>query len=411
MRCLPSAAVAACRCAKACPNFRAQVGRPSRPTDGILLLYSVGIGPVPATILDSITAFRRHSRFRIWPLNAFYGFPAALRQVRPRVIALHYTMFYDQTRPLEEPFLELLDRCSDSYLIAMFQDEQAYLDRRLELCRRYRVDCVYTMMGPEAAQRTYGAETPASRIVSHIPGYVSDELRERGRALAKPDRARAIDIGYRGRKAPDEWGPAVREKYAIAVGFERRARGSDLRLDIETDEDKRIYGDAWYRFIADCRATLGTESGTEIPWGPEGELLPYRTISPRHLEAAALGSCQILFEGRYSDMLEPMVHYIPLRKDFSNFDEVLARYRDADLRRELTANAHRNLIEDERATYRRFIADFDRNLEQDGVTPYAPGGSRVPMLAAVVAPRPRRRLRALISRMLLRLRAIRGGAG
>ena len=51
----------------------------------------------------------------------------------------------------------------------------------------------------------------------------------------------------------------------------------------------------------------------------------YRTISPRHFEAAAFRICQVLFEGRYSGVLEPMVHYIPLKKDFSNIDEVIRR--------------------------------------------------------------------------------------
>jgi len=67
-------------------------------------------------------------------------------------------------------------------------------------------------------------------------------------------------------------------------------------------------------------------------------------MSPRVFEAAAVRSCQILFEGRYSGILEPMVHYIPLKKDFSNFEEVLRRYRDESIRRELTENAHRDLI-------------------------------------------------------------------
>ena len=50
--------------------------------------------------------------------------------------------------------------------------------------------------------------------------------------------------------------------------------------------------------------------------------IPYRTISPRHFEASALRLCQILLEGKYSGVMRPMVHYIPLKKDFSNFDEV-----------------------------------------------------------------------------------------
>ena len=54
----------------------------------------------------------------------------------------------------------------------------------------------------------------------------------------------------------------------------------------------------------------------------------YRTISPRHFEAAAFRICQVLFEGEYSGVLRPMVHYIPLKKDFSNFDQVVGLIGD-----------------------------------------------------------------------------------
>ena len=109
--------------------------------------------------------------------------------------------------------------------------------------------------------------------------------------------------------------------------------------------------------MANCRCVLGVESG-RVRVRPRGrgarrvlaalvataaesavddlttlprweDVVYYRTISPRHFEAAALRVCQVLFEGRYSGVMEPMRHYIPLRKDFSNFDEV----RRADPRR------------------------------------------------------------------------------
>ena len=92
--------------------------------------------------------------------------------------------------------------------------------------------------------------------------------------------------------------------------------------------------------------------------------MPLRTISPRHFEAAAFGVCQILFEGHYSGAMEPMRHYIPLRKDFSNFDEVIGRFRDESLRRELAANARRDLVDSGNYGYEAFVAGFDRTLEE-----------------------------------------------
>ncbi|MBA2626916.1 MAG: hypothetical protein H0U85_02815 [Gemmatimonadales bacterium] len=97
--------------------------------------------------------------------------------------------------------------------------------------------------------------------------------------------------------------------------------------------------------------------------------IPYRTVSPRHFEAAALRVCQILFEGRYSGVLQPMVHYIPLKKDFSNFADVVRMFRDRELRERIAGNAYRDLIGSGRYSYREFIRDFDERLIGHGMGP------------------------------------------
>jgi len=104
----------------------------------------------------------------------------------------------------------------------------------------------------------------------------------------------------------------------------------------------------------------------------DGKGVSYRTMSPRVFEAAAVRSCQILFEGRYSGILKPMVHYIPLKKDFSNFEEVMRMYRDESLRRELTENCYRDLIASGRYSYREFIRGFDEGLQGAGIKPGIP---------------------------------------
>ena len=58
-------------------------------------------------------------------------------------------------------------------------------------------------------------------------------------------------------------------------------------------------------------------------------------ISSRHFDAIGTETCQILFPGRYNDILEADRHYLCLQADFSNIDDVLARFRDDRLRGEL----------------------------------------------------------------------------
>jgi hypothetical protein len=123
----------------------------------------------------------------------------------------------------------------------------------------------------------------------------------------------------------------------------------------------------------------------------------YRTVSPRHFEAAALRVCQILFEGAYSGILRPLVHYIPLKKDFSNVDEVLRQFRDPDLRRSLTENAHRDLIASGEYSYAKFVEGFDAELVAAGLELGVEDNLSGRVTEAVVRGQRRRRRAARVS--------------
>ncbi len=341
-------------------------GLPDVHAPGVLLLHQVQL-PNSRDILESVRAVRRYSEFPVYSINALYGAPRGLDDLSFDAIVLHYSMFYDEFRPIGDRVRALLERSPETYKVVLFQDEQAYLPQRLEFCERYGIDCVFTLLEPEHAQYVYAPAGP-TRIITHLPGYVSPWLLAAGRRVQRRRAQRPIDIGYRGRRPPIEWGGASQEKYEIAGRFREHAASSGLVLDIETDEDKRIYGRGWPRFIASCKAMLGTESGAELVDPKGGPPVPYRMISPRHFEAAALGTVQILYEGHYSGVLKPMVHYLPLAKDFANFAEVLTRFRDEALRNELAANSIRDLIESGRYSYESFIGTVDAELRSAGLT-------------------------------------------
>ena len=72
--------------------------------------------------------------------------------------------------------------------------------------------------------------------------------------------------------------------------------------------------------------------------------LNLRTISPRHLEAAATRTPQILVEGTYNGSLEAGRHYIPLRTDFSNLPDIVNEVGRGDGHRELAEQAYADLV-------------------------------------------------------------------
>ena len=53
-----------------------------------------------------------------------------------------------------------------------------------------------------------------------------------------------------------------------------------------------------------------------------------QTISPRIFEASAFENTLVLHEGHYEGMLQPDVHYISVKKDYSNVTEVVERMKD-----------------------------------------------------------------------------------
>lgn len=89
---------------------------------------------------------------------------------------------------------------------------------------------------------------------------------------------------------------------------------------------------------------------------PEGDnSLTLTAISPRHLEACATKTCQILIEGDYNGILTPGRHYIELKRDFSNIDEVLDLVKLDKQRAEIAAQAHGDIVESGLYSYRSFV--------------------------------------------------------
>jgi hypothetical protein len=401
------------------------VGRAaSVSVDGVLLVYNRALAPWIAeasTVTEHVRAFARHSRHRIWAVNTDVAFPPGLDRLRFRAVILHYSLFGIGEYALPAEWLHYLD-AADAYKIAFFQDECTRCRQRFAFLDEHEIDCVYTCLEPSEFDKVYGRYTCVPSVVSNVPGYVSDELSGLGARLSAPEGDRGVDVGYRGRPLPASLGRGAAEKHEIGVRFAELARDRGLTLDVETAEAARLYGKDWYRFLANCRCVLGVESGVScfdledevlreherraaagLPVGLEDlETLPrwedvvyYRTISPRHFEAAALRVCQVLYEGRYSGALEPMVHYIPLAKDFSNLDAVLELIRDPDVRRELTENAHRDLIASGDWSYAKLIDRVDETLTGAGATTLPDPAGEAAVRKLLLAGRRRRHARRM----------------
>jgi hypothetical protein len=366
------------------------------PLDAVLVLYHHYPGVNAPTIMDHATSFESHSQYPVISLNTDDGYPQALDDLRFKVIVIHYSLFPGPRYVFGPGFLRYLERATESTKVVFFQDEHHNCLQRFAFIDRYGIEVVYSLLEAPYHEEVYRKHTSATTVRSTLTGYVSDDLVARSAEVFVPDADRTIDVGYRARRLAYYMGRASQEKHEIGERFVSSAAGLGLELDIATGEDSRIYGDAWYKFVAQCRGMLGTEAGTSVfdldgtaqsrvasLLAEEPNLgfeeverrvlheyegkIPYRTVSPRHFEAAAFRVVQILYEGRYNDVLESDVHYLALKKDWSNFDDIMARFADPGVRQAITERAYDDLIASGRYSYRAFVAGFDKHLAELGL--------------------------------------------
>ena len=189
---------------------------------------------------------------------------------------------------------------------------------------------------------------------------------ERFHPAADPE-TRPIDLGYRSDDSPPYLGH--NERRQMAEYFQRHAADLGLRVDASLDPADRLGEADWAAFLNRCRGQLGTEAGGDyfsltdeyrlpviafIAQHPDAAFdeiqarfftgvsraMPLRIISGRNVEAAATKTVQLLLEGEYDGYFRADEHYIPLKKDFSNVTDAVAKFRDRSFCRTLTDNAY-----------------------------------------------------------------------
>lgn len=366
----------------------------STPT--ILLLYHHPLSANAPTIMEHVRSFEKYSQFSIVEVNVSQGFPSHLKKVDFSAIVIHYSVFGSMPFSLANKFKRYISS-SEAKKIYFFQDEMQHVQERFNALNDLGVDAIFTLLH-EGNFNHYLKNTPTKKMVHTLTGYVSDDLIDKSSKYHVPFADRTIDVGYRARKLGYHFGRGAREKSEIAERFLEAVQMRCLKLDISTSEEDRIYGDDWYRFVANCKFMLGVMAGTSIfdftgevkrksdeyltrypdasfAQVQEAVLLPYegnlnyRTISPRLFECAALRVCMVLYRDDYQGILKAGVHYIPLEKDFSNIDVVLRQMRDRSLVDRVIENAYQDLIASGQWHYREFIQQFDQVLIDLGCLP------------------------------------------
>jgi hypothetical protein len=245
-------------------------------------------------------------------------------------------------------------------LVQFFGNEYTLLPEKIAFARDVRADFIASQLPPAASGWLYAA-CDGSKIL-HAPPALNP-------ARFFPNGAvRTVDIGFRGDLYPPSIGDDERNQLLLWARDKAVAQG--LTVDVEFS---RLPAHDWNDFLNRCRGIVGAEAGTRyLQRDNRGERLARRwlrqnpsadvaevarrffaengndvsgkAISSRHFEAAGTRTCQILLEGHYNGILEPSVHYLALRRDWSNLDSVIERFRDESVREALVDRAYRHVL-------------------------------------------------------------------
>ena len=344
------------------------------------------------TLLDHIKSFEKYSRHRIWTFNPRWWLRSRTLDFNEfDVIVVHWSLSLIHDAYLHTRYRDKLTRFQ-GLKVQYIQDDYRWVDRMTAEQRRIGINVLFTLVNPEHFDKIWTPRLPGVRLVSTLPGYVPQELLNRA---FKPMAERDLDIVYRGREVPWWLGRLGQDKVLVGRGVKARAERAGFKVNIAWTEGDRIYGDRWIEFLSNSRTTIGCEGGASItdfdgsieeavlryvrmhPGASFDEVhaailepyegnVPMNVMTPRLFEAAALRTALVLFPGQYSGVLEPWRHYIPLERDFSNFDSVASLIRDGHFLTELTERTYVEVARSPTSSLKGMVEVFDRVLDEEG---------------------------------------------
>jgi hypothetical protein len=294
------------------------------------------------------------------------------------IVLLHSTNA-DSMLPLS--LLESYFKNRRGKLLVLVGNEYCLMPEKLSFIKEVEADYVASQLPEEAARWLY-ADCSKSKVLL-VPHALNSFAYEPFREYEQ----RQIDIGFIG------------DRYSFAIGdiertelveyFSRNDFRPRLNIDIRFGRKLRLSREKYGRFLNSIRGTIGAESGTyylektdktqkevevflsRYPKATFEEVYDRffksypdqvngKAISSRHFEPIGTKTCQILLEGRYNDILKPNVHYIAVKKDFSNIDSALEKFSDTDYIKKIVDDTHEYVMENH--TYSHRVMDMWREI-------------------------------------------------
>lgn len=271
--------------------------------------------------------------------------------------------------------------------ILFVQDDYDNTSETKRFIRRCNIGVVLSIVPDSNIDKAYPPRAfPNTFFLSILTGYISEEMKKH---KVKKISERKTYVGYRGREIGWWYGDLGQDKLNIGIKVKEKLNTKNIRIDIEWDNAHRIYMDRWLDWMASLKATLATQSGSNV-FDEHGRIkknilvikrlfpnLTYKQahwlfmkkeegkikteiLSPKMLEAISLKTALIMFEGNYSDgLLVPGKHFIELKRDYSNLDDIISLLKNDDEIQRRVDFAYDDIVNEYAFSYEWLISYFD----------------------------------------------------
>lgn len=311
---------------------------------------------------DWLEAFCRSRRLdvQLCDLTDLFRYVRALKRIREfdLVIILH-SATGDNITPLIKT-AHLFDRRKGP-VICFIGNEYDLLEQKIDFINTIEVDYVCSQLPLASAMKLYEDECPKATILE-MPAALNPDI------YFNKSIRRTIDIGFIGAQYHPWIGDTDRTR--IIQYFLQPEHANGLKCDIRF---KTVPRRQWAAFLNRCRGIVGAESGTyfldakgktistakahfkknsglsmkelvETYYCQGQNFFSGKCISSRHFEPIGTGTCQILLEGNYNGVLLKDRHYISVKKDLSNIEAAIEKFKDAPYRNKIVQAAHEHVI-------------------------------------------------------------------
>lgn len=357
-----------------------------------------------ATVVEHVNALYSFSKHRVDVVSGLiehggnlpkgiYGNEIDLAEYD--VIIIHYSLSLAVDAYISQRLKKKISQFKGCKVV-FIQDEYRFVNRTIDTLNELGVNILYTCVPDEHIESVYPKKKlPNTKCINVLTGYVPYTLLdEKPRSFKR----RKYDLVYRGRIYPAWHGRQGLEKWKIAEAFNtNKLSKKKLKRNISCKERDRIYGKNWMMFLKNSKAVLAVESGCSVFdfdgdisvsselytklmglkiekdyeriknkfFAGKEDLIDLAQLSPRIFEAIALKTVLVAYEGEYSGALQAWKHYIPVKKDHSNMDEVVNAVKDDELCADISTNAFVDVAMNPEYSYSVFVKKVDSEISEE----------------------------------------------